>query len=280
MRALVLGSEGTLGRSLCKHLDTCGVEVVKWDIKLGDRYDLRKPNCIDEVLRDVDYVFFLAFDVGGAKYDVRNKSYLDNNIMLIHNTFDSLSRAGKPFCYTTSQMANMITNPYGVLKCLSDFYVKYLNGVNVRLWNVYGNEPIDEKSHVIPDFVHQALTTGEINMMSDGSDERQFMHSFDFADALYHIMQNHELYKQQNRIIDLTTFQWTTINNVADIIKDVIGGRNIVIKRKPYSCNNHTHKNEPIRSLFHDNWCPKLTIEEGISQVIKDYIRHTSNNNS
>lgn len=275
MRVLVLGSEGTLGKSLCQYLDQCGIEVVNWDIKLGAQYDLRQQHCIDKVLETVDYVFFLAFDVGGAKYDVHHKQYLDNNLMLLYNTFDSLSKANKPFCYTTSQMANMITNPYGVLKCLSDFYVQFLNGVNVRLWNVYGNESINEKSHVIPDFVHQAWTTGEINMLSDGSDERQFMHSSDFARAMYHIMNNHEMYKQHKSVIDLTSFQWTTINNVADIIKGVIKnkhGRDTVIKRKPYTCNNQTCKNEPTKSLFHDKWMPMLTLEEGISYVIDEYV--------
>ncbi len=275
MRVLVLGSEGTLGSSICSYLEARAIEVVHWDIKLGLQFDLRAPNNIDDVLQTVDYVFFLAFDVGGSKYDVNNKPYIDNNMQLILNTFASLEKANVPFTYTTSQMSNMHTNPYGVLKRISDFYVEYLKGVNVRIWNVYGLESIDSRTHVIPDFVHKAWTTGKITMLSDGTDQRQFMHCNDFADAMYHIMMNHEAYTSHGKVIDFASFAWVSIMEVAEVIQYVLAkqyNHHVTIETKPYKNNNHMVMNEPVATLFHSQWQPKLSLEEGIADVIKKYI--------
>ena len=116
-------------------------------------------------MNEIDYVVFLAFDVGGSKYNVNDKTFIDNNMKIMLNTFDSLYRSDKPFIYTTSCMSKMVTNPYGSLKNISEHYVQLLkNGICVKLWNVYGDEEITEKSHVIPDFIISCLKNKTINM--------------------------------------------------------------------------------------------------------------------
>lgn len=271
-RVLVLGSEGTLGTALCKYLNReKDIDVVRWDIKMGEEYDLRKPNNLDDILPSVDFVFFLAFDVGGAKYNVFHKKYIDDNIALMQNTFASLAKHGTPFIHTTSQMSNMFGNPYGVLKCLCDFYVQYLDGVNVRLWNVYDDEEIGLKSHVIPDFIYQALTKQKILMRSDGTDERQFLYSDDFADAMYHIMRHYKQYQTAKQIIDLTSFQWVTINDIAHLIQNIIQDHfadTISIEVSNVSGNNQTCKNEPSASLFHSMWQPKISLRDGVERIV------------
>ena len=39
MKILVLGSEGVIGSSLCKYLESCGHEIIRWDIKLTNDHD-------------------------------------------------------------------------------------------------------------------------------------------------------------------------------------------------------------------------------------------------
>ena len=135
-KILLLGSEGTLGKSLYSFLTKKGINVVQWDIKIDPNHDLRRENCIDQVLKEVDYVIFLAFDVGGSKYNVNNKHFIDNNMKIIMHTFNSLLISNKPFIYTTSCMSNMTTNPYGSLKNISEHYVNLSNnGINVKFWN-------------------------------------------------------------------------------------------------------------------------------------------------
>lgn len=277
MRVLVLGSEGTLGKSVCNYLNKKEIDIIRWDIKISTDHDLRKSNCIDDVLKIVDYVIFLAFDVGGSKYDVNNKEFIDSNVLLLYNTFESLSKVNVPFLYTTSTMSNMISNPYGVLKCLSNFYVKYLNGLNVRLWNVYGDEDISDKTHVIPDFVHQACATGKITMLSDGKDERQFLYCDDLSDAIYNIMTNHNVFIQKNNVIDITSFEWTTINEIAEIIKNIFAETykiNIIIERNLYAHDNHSLKNEPEMSLLHKTWSASTSLKQGIANIIAKHIKN------
>jgi len=71
MKILVLGSEGVIGSALCTVLKAEGHDVIHWDIKLTNDHDLsnslnvyRLKNIID----NCDFMFFLAYAVGGAKY--------------------------------------------------------------------------------------------------------------------------------------------------------------------------------------------------------------------
>jgi len=278
MKVLLLGSEGTLGKSLYNFLCERNINVIKWDIKLNDNHDLRNKKCIDEVLKDVNYVLFLAFDVGGAKYDVNNKDFIDNNMKIILNTFDSLYLSKKPFIYTTSCMSTMITNPYGSLKNISEHYVSLLdNGINVKLWNVYGSEEINDKSHVIPDFIDSAFKNKIIHMRTKGNDERQFLYSIDFSEAIYFIIINHNkikknMYEDGLKTIDISSYNWVSIYDLALIIKNIFKLEyNIDIDIiKGDKSDNHSDKPEPKYSLLNKYWTPTFSLENGIKDMIKN----------
>ena len=84
MKVLVLGSEGLVGRSLCSELKRNGYSVICWDISLSIDHDLSNIVNIQKlkyVIDNVDFIFFLAYDVGGAKYisDV-NFGFINRNI--------------------------------------------------------------------------------------------------------------------------------------------------------------------------------------------------------
>ena len=69
MNVLVLGSEGLVGTSLCNELKRNGYTVIHWDISLSVDHDLSNIVNIQKlkhVIDKVDFVFFLAYDVGGA----------------------------------------------------------------------------------------------------------------------------------------------------------------------------------------------------------------------
>jgi len=191
MRVLVLGSEGMIGNYISKLFINKGHDVIPWDIKLDDTHDLRKQGCLDDIIKSVDFIIFLAFDVGGSKYDVNTYKYIDGNVLLLHNTFNSIKKYNIPFIHTTSTMSNMNHNPYAVLKRLAELYTTTLGGINVKLWNVYGNEDIGIKSHVIPDFINQAINNDIISINGDGLEERMFLHGDDFAEALYAVFEHY-----------------------------------------------------------------------------------------
>jgi nucleoside-diphosphate-sugar epimerase len=274
MKILILGSSGTIGLSLVKFLKSKNLDVIEYDIKDNILNDLRIENVLENVLQDIDYVFFLAFDVGGSKYNIDNKEYIDNNLRIIYNTFNSLEKYKIPFLYTSSQMSNMIDSSYGVLKKLSEFYVNLLNGVNIRLWNIYGIEEINDKSHVIPDLISKALTNNIIDINSSGLEERQFIYSEDCAEGFYNIMMNHSIFK--NKTIDFSNFQWINILNIAEIIKTILLNKyniDVKITTNLNGKNNHSIINNPESSILENYWKPKITIEKGIEILIDYYIK-------
>lgn len=269
MKVLILGSEGTVGSAVAKFFESKGHDVVHWDIKLGSGYDLRIPGILDTILQTVDFVLFFAFDVGGSKYKIHSLQYIENNVMLMHNTFKSLEKANKPFIHSSSMMSNMNNNPYAVLKRLGEFYTEILGGVNVKLWNVYGNEPVTEKSHVIPDFLQQAVHTDCIQMRTDGSEERLFLHCDDFSSAMYEIFTHYDIFKGKEPL-DISVKQWVSIKEMAILIKDLtkeILGKEIEVKEGTYIDTFHNRKNEPCDSFLNTLWKPQISLKEGIRSI-------------
>ena len=162
MTYLVLGSSGLVGKSFCDYIVKNNKEVILWDLKLGTEFDLRDTDNLGRLEIDVirsDYILFAAYDIGGAKF-LHNKNIdtLSNNFKIILNVFSVLAKhTSKKFIFLSSQMSNLIDNEYGVSKRVGEFYCNYYNGINVRLWNIYGYEEQSIKSHAIPDFINMAL---------------------------------------------------------------------------------------------------------------------------
>ena len=69
-KVLILGSAGQIGSYLFKYLKRKQYVPIKFDIQRSKSEDLRVKNNIKliKLVKKVDFVFFLAFDVGGAKY--------------------------------------------------------------------------------------------------------------------------------------------------------------------------------------------------------------------
>jgi len=68
---LVLGSSGVVGTSLCSRLRSQNYTVIEWDIKNIFTQDLTNPvnnSLLKDVVDKSDFIFFLAYDVGGSKY--------------------------------------------------------------------------------------------------------------------------------------------------------------------------------------------------------------------
>lgn len=265
MRVLILGSSGVVGSALSTYLKARGNDVIEWDIALSPKHDLSNPTNIlhlKKVIEASDFVWFLAYDVGGSKYlQDMTIDFMNRNCAIMMHTFSLL--VGKKFVFASSQMQNMMDNAYGVLKCLGEHYTANLGGLSMRFWNVYGNEPVGEKSHVIPDFIHQAKTTGEIHMLTDGEEERQFMYTTDCSACLEVIMNQYdEILATGRSYVDVTNHTWTKIKDVAEIIAP---GR--VFAKTGKKDVTQTIRNEPDDFML-QYWKPELTLEEGIKLMM------------
>jgi len=261
MNILVLGSEGVIGTALCKVLEDHGHRVMRWDIKLRNEHDMSNSLNVYRLKSAIDvsdFVFFLAYDVGGAKYiwDV-DLDFINQNNMIMINTFNLL--ANKKFIFASSTMFNM-DNVYGTLKYIGEHYTRKLGGLSARFWNVYGPEIVSEKSHVITDMIHKYKTNGYIDLMTDGEEERQFLHTSDCAKCLKNVMERYEEILKETDSVDITSFESIKIKDVARYICEDV--RPSEKKR-----NTHTKFNEP-RDFILRYWKPEVSLKEGIASLL------------
>ena len=111
---LVLGSRGQIGLSLTRVLSSYKkFRVIECDIVCDQSNDLRRRSLfLDESFQKADFVYFLAYDVGGSKYLKENQNssdFLNNNLLLMLNTFSYLEKYSNPFIFASTQMSNMDT---------------------------------------------------------------------------------------------------------------------------------------------------------------------------
>lgn len=256
---LVLGSKGVIGSALVSLLQKKEYDVTEWDIKIDATHDLSNPlnnPALLRVVSEADFVFFLAFDVGGSKFiSEPSVDFMNRNTQIMANTFSALP--GKNFIFASSTMSNMGV-PYGTLKLIGQHYTELLGGISARFWNVYGPEEYGKRSHVITDFIQQYLTTGRITMLTDGSESRQFLHADDCAECLEIMLQN---YDKMRPVVDITSFQWTSISTVANLICDDVHVSTIAE-------DSHTKVNEPEDFIL-SFWSPRVSLKEGIAQILE-----------
>jgi len=270
-KILILGSSGQIGSELSKYLKIKKYDVYEFDIVEDTLEDLRihKNEILEKYIRDCDFVFFLAFDVGGARYLKKYQQtfqFLHNNILLMSNTFELLKKYSTPFIFSSSQMSNMSHSPYGVSKAVGENYTSCLGGLTVKFWNVYGEENDLEKSHVITDFINKAKTKGLIKMLSDGTESRQFLHAQDCCECLLILSEKfHSLDKE--REYHITSFSWNTIMEIAQEISSNFQNCNIE-KTETKDTIQKDKKNEPDPYIL-NFWKPKLSIRDGIKDIIK-----------
>ena len=270
MKYLVLGSAGQIGYPLVNFLKERNYEVLEFDIEDDIFQDLRidKNYILEKHIRDCDFVFFLAFDVGGSRYLSKYQhtfEFLHNNVKLMSNTFELLQKYKKPFIFASSQMSNMSFSPYGIAKAIGERYTDSLNGITAKFWNVYGPEKNLEKSHVITDFILKAKNNKEITMLTDGTEMRQFLHADDCANALLILS---KLYNSldRNKEYHVANFEWNTVLDVANVISQKFGG----IKVMPTESKDLIQKdlrNEPDPYIL-NFWKPEISLQEGIEKVI------------
>ena len=270
MKYLVLGSEGQVGAALVAYLKGKGEEVLEFDIVNSVDQDLRTHAnpLLDSLVKEADFVFFLAFDVGGSRYlkvYQQTIDFISNNTKIINNTFDVIHKYNKPFIFASSQMSNMSYSSYGRLKAVGESYTEILGGIVVKFWNVYGIEHDLDKSHVITDLIIKAHDTGTIDLLTTGEEERQFLFADDCCEALIALSEKYNEIPRDKEL-HVTNFEWTNILNVADIIAAHFPGSTIV----PAVSKDEVQKdkrNEP-NPFIHTYWKSTIKLEDGIAKIV------------
>ena len=276
MKITILGSSGQIGAYLTEYLRGKEHEVTEFDIARHHGEDLTQiPNFnLDRAIKNADFVFFLAFDVGGSRYLKKYQhtfKFIDNNTRMMAQTFGLLEKYNKRFVFASSQMSNMSYSPYGVMKRVGELYTTTLKGLTVKFWNVYGIEKDHEKAHVITDFIRRGFEEGEFEMLTDGTEERQFLYAEDCCEALETVMENFTDFKPEDPL-HITSFSSTSIKNVAAIIQGQFNliGKTVNIKPGLAKDSVQMDKRNEADTYIMGWWIPKTTIDNGIAKVFED----------
>ncbi|MDX6403408.1 MAG: hypothetical protein QOH70_863 [Blastocatellia bacterium] len=262
---LVLGGEGLIGSELVRTLRAKGHRVVSLDLKSG--CDLRQP--LDPKPFDqCDRVWFLAWDTGGAKFleaEDRQHEQYRNNCELSLRIFDALARTRKPFLFITSQLAGL-PNAYGTTKLMAWHWASHLGGKVARLWNVYGWEHPDARSHVITDLVLSGLR-GRVKCMTNGEEKRLFLYKSDCVAALA------ALFDSPLQTVEIAGPGWLRIREVAEEI-----ARQLNVDIELGKTKGSEVPIDPTEPL--PNWQPQVSLSEGIANVISDARKYLGQNDS
>ena len=275
-KILVLGSGGQVGAYLTDYLRRMGNEVLEFDITNGSEQDMTIiPNGeLEAKIYMADFVYFLAFDVGGSRYLKKYQhtfQFIDNNTRLMANAFGLIEKYNKPFVFASSQMSNMSYSPYGVLKRVGELYTKSLGGLIVKFWNVYGIEKDHDKAHVITDFIRKGFETGVIDMMTDGTEQREFLYAEDCCEALERLMLEYDQFTSDSEL-HITSFRSTTILEIAKIIQGIFkaNGKIVAVEKAQKKDEVQKDARNEANPFIRKWWKAKTSIEDGIEKIFEE----------
>ena len=273
MRITILGSSGQIGTYLTEYLRKKDHDVREFDLVNGEDQDMTKiPNYdLHARISTSEFVFFLAFDVGGSRYLKKYQhsfDFIDNNSRIMVNAFEYLKRYEVPFIFTSSQMSNMGHSPYGILKNVGELYTKSLNGLVTKFWNIYGIETDYDKSHVITDFIKKGFETGTIDMITDGTEEREFLYAEDCCEALEIVMDKYSEFKSTDEL-HITSGDSISILDISKEIQKQFNNIGKEIKIIPSKEKDDVQKDarNVADPYIRKWWEPKTTLTEGIGKV-------------
>ena len=276
MKVTILGSSGQIGAYLTEYLRKKGHEVIEFDKNFDEKHDMTViPNIkLHGAIHQSDFVFFLAFDVGGSHYLKKYQhtfGFIDNNTRMMANAFEYIARYKKPFVFASSQMSNMSYSPYGVMKRVGELYTKSLNGLIVKFWNVYGIENDMEKAHVITDFIVKGFETGNIDMMTDGTEEREFLYAEDCCEALETVMQEYTAFTSSDEL-HITSGISTSIleiaRNIQSLFKEI--GKEVDVSPSPSKDEVQKDARNVPDPYIRKWWEAKTSITDGIKKVFTE----------
>ena len=128
-----------------------------------------------------------------------------------------------------------------------------------------------EKSHVITDFIRRGFEEGEFEMLTDGTEERQFLYAEDCCEALETIMNCYSDFKPEDPL-HITSFRGNTIKEVSEIIQgqfNLIGKHDVKIKPGLAKDSVQLDKRNQADNYITGWWMPKTNLQDGIAKVFE-----------
>jgi nucleoside-diphosphate-sugar epimerase len=309
-KALVLGAGGFIGSHLVRRLVDEGYYVRGVDLQ-APRYsktkaqefvigDLRSPSmCAEVITSDIDEIYQLAADMGGAGYlftgehdfDVMHNSALINlnvcheaiakNISMVFYSssacvYPKINQENErmPICSEDSVYPADPDSEYGWEKLFSERL--YLNahknyGLNVRIarfHNVYGTENVfDGGKEKVPAAmcrkVSQAEDNESIDVWGDGKQTRSFLYIDDCLDGVRQLVQSDFIGP-----VNIGSEEMVSINDLAHLVISFTDKNlNLNHIKGPIGVRGRNSDNRLARQHF--DWSPQYTLRQGMELMYR-----------
>jgi len=316
-KVLIAGGAGMIGSHLAKELVGRGAFViVADDLSSGSqknlmgiacdfvRSDLRVEESCRRVMRDMDYVFQLAANMGGILHissigaDIMRDNSLIN-INMLHAAqvgkmkrylFSSSACVYPEYLQTDAEVKPLRESDawpafpdqfYGVEKLFAEKVCEaYENdyGMNLRVarfHNILGEaytafDGLKAKApcHIILK-VLQCPDGGEIEIWGDGKQSRSFLYIDDCIEGILKLMES-----DYGLPINIGSDRLVTIDELAQIVIG-ISGKRISIRHdlsKPQGVRGRNASLELVEKVLH--WRPKVSLEEGLERTYRWAEKH------
>jgi nucleoside-diphosphate-sugar epimerase len=303
----VNGAGGFIGGHLVKRLKAEGFWVRAVDLKRHAFFDpptdefiqgdLRDPSLVRDVVREIDVVYQLAADMGGAGYiftgehdaDVMHNS-ATINLNCLHfgvkagvrkffysssacmypeyNQVDSLN----PKCAEDSAYPAAPDSEYGWEKLFSErLYFAYMRnyGIQVRIarfHNIFGPEGTwaggrEKAPAALCRKVAEAEDRGEIEIWGDGEQTRSFLYIDECLEGVRRLVDS-----EFTGPVNIGSEEMVTINQLAGMIADIAGKRlRVVHVPGPLGVRGRNSDNHLIRERL--KWAPSRSLREGLEKT-------------
>ena len=293
IKVLVAGGCGYLGARLSKHFAENGYGVTVFDSFDPSEYyqwtslmeeiivgDIRDEATISKLAKKEYNAVIHLVSLDHHKSEDSPNLVSSINVMPTWNLLDKFAKKGlKKFIYfSTVQVYGKIAgeiitenripspqNAYGLTHLLSENICNYYNRktdtvcMNIRLSNSYGGPVFEENNCwwlVINDLCKTAFEKGEIKLLSDGSPQRDFIHSSDICKAVEMLITSEDISMLRDNIFHIASGNTLTILELAHEVKKVF--------------NNRYQKDIPII-------LPNNLISEGLDDNIDKFVLSTKN---
>jgi GDP-D-mannose 3',5'-epimerase len=310
-RILVCGAGGFIGGHLVKRLRSEGYWVRGVDLKHHEFSptranefvigDLRDPTVVRSVLAEIDEVYQLAADMGGAGYIftgehdaavMHNSATINLNVLEfgreadIRKYFYSSSACmypaynqtdpDKPNCSEDSAYPAAPDSEYGWEKLFSErLYAAYQRnyGIEIRVarfHNIFGPEGTwsggrEKAPAAICRKVAEAPDGGEIEIWGDGKQTRSFLYIDECIEGIRRLMDS-----SFAGPVNIGSEEMITINQLAEMAME-IAGRRLLVRHVdgPLGVRGRNSDNRLIRDRL--GWAPSASLRTGL-EVTYDWV--------
>jgi len=304
---LVCGAGGFIGGHLVRRLKGEGFRVRAVDIKRHDFAeppadefvvgDLRDPGVVRRVVADVDVVYQLAADMGGAGYiftGEHDAAVMHNSATINLNVLEFGRLAGvrkffysssacmypeynqrdpeNPKCSEDSAYPAAPDSEYGWEKLFSErLYLAYMrnHGVEVRVarfHNIFGPQGTwtggkEKAPAAMCRKVAQTPDGGEIEVWGDGEQTRSFLYIDECVEGVRRLVDS-----EFTGPVNIGSEEMVTINQLAAIAME-IAGKKLTIRHipGPLGVRGRNSDNRLIREKL--GWSPNQPLRDGMAKT-------------